>query len=98
MDWRRSSVGEHGLTIPDTWLFLHYYEALNVLFRVENALRILVYVVFKCNRRDKWAEISLSSDEAADTTIAALAKKRIAQHEMFGYLGHPIEAPHHASH
>lgn len=93
MEWKNAEAVEKGTDIPSTWLFLHYYEALNVLFRIENVLRILVYVVLKNEKRDKWLDISLSSDEAAKTTISALAKKRIAQHETFGYLGYPIEAP-----
>jgi hypothetical protein len=93
MDWKHATTGEQGIDIPSTWLFLHYYEALNVLFRVENALRMLVYVVLKNANRDKWLDISLSSDEATEITISALAKKRIIQHQTFGYLGHPINAP-----
>jgi len=95
MDWKRHSAeeGQEATNIPSTWLYLHYYEAFNVLFRVENALRILVYVVLKNSHRDKWIGISLSSDEDTETTISALAKKRITQHQTFGYLGYPIEAP-----
>jgi hypothetical protein len=93
MDWKSAEADDKGTNIPSKWLFLHYYEALNVLFRIENALRILVYVVLKNDKRDKWLDISVSSDEADKTTISALAKKRIAQHQMFGYLGYPIDAP-----
>lgn len=93
MDWKNIMEGEGGTNIPSSWLYLHYYEALNVLFRVENALRILVYVVIKNAKKDKWLDISLSSDESAETTISALAKKRITQHQTFGYLGYPIDAP-----
>ena len=93
MDWKHATEGEEATNIPSSWLFLHYYGALNVLFRIENALRMLVYVVLKNAKRDKWLDISLSSDDATETTISALAKKRITQHQTFGYLGYPIDAP-----
>lgn len=93
MDWKRGDPAALESAIPSTWLFPHYYEALNTLFRIENALRVLVYVVLKTNKQDKWIDICLTSDEAGETTIGALAKKRIAQHQTFGYLGFPIESP-----
>jgi hypothetical protein len=93
MEWEKASETEEATKIPSSWLYLHYYDALNVLFRIENALRILVYVVLKNAKRDKWLDVPVSSDEATDTTIGALAKKRIAQHLTFGYLGYVINAP-----
>jgi hypothetical protein len=93
MDWKRGDATALERAIPATWLFPHYYEALNTLFRIENALRMLVYVVLKNDKRNKWIDICVTSDESGETTIGALAKKRIAQHQMFGYLGFPIESP-----
>jgi hypothetical protein len=93
MDWKRGDSAALGAAVPATWLFPHYYEALNALFRIENALRMLVYVVLKNDKRDRWVDISLTSDEGGETALGALAKKRIAQHQTFGYLGFPIEAP-----
>ena len=42
---------------------------------------MLVYVVFKNDKRDKWTEISISSDDSTETTIGALAKKRIVRRQ-----------------
>lgn len=93
MDWKRGDPTALENAIPGKWLFPHYYEALNALFRIENALRMLVYVVLKNDKREKWMDICLTSDESGETTIGALARKRIAQHQTFGYLGFPIESP-----
>lgn len=94
MDWKKAEKIEGGsIKIPDGWLHLHYYEALNVLFRVENALRILVYVFLKETKKDKWADVQITSDDGGDTTVAAIAKKRLAQDGKFGYLGHRLASP-----
>jgi hypothetical protein len=93
VDWLKAQSQETGVQIPETWLFLHYYEALCVLFRVENSLRTLVYVVLKNTQGLKWGEVSLATDEAEQTTIAAVAKKRIAQGQAYGYLGYTINSP-----
>ena len=45
MEWKAAEVQSDGSTkIPERWLHLYYYEALNILFRFENALRLFVYV------------------------------------------------------
>jgi hypothetical protein len=94
MDWAKASKDQNGkLDVPGTWLFTHYYDALTVLFRVENALRLFVYVVLKERYGPQWADIEISSDEQAKTTIAALARRRVEQRRTFGYLTHPIESP-----
>jgi len=73
----KSQQEEQGVQIPANWLFLHYYEALSVLFKVENALRTLVYVVLKNHRGSDWVNTNVATDEAEQTTVGALAKKRI---------------------
>lgn len=95
MEWQKSEILEKGeaVKIPDKWLFLHYYEALTVLFRIENALRIFVYIVLKNEKGEDWFNLEITSDDASQTTIGALAKKRIAQDESFGYLGFQINSP-----
>lgn len=94
MEWVRASKCEDGkLDVPGTWLLPHYYEALTVLFRVENALRLFVYVVLKERHGPKWRDLEISSDEEGKTTIAALAKRRIEQGRTFGYLTYPIQSP-----
>jgi len=56
-------------------------------------LRALVFVVLKNANGQKWADIAISSDDANQTTISALAKKRIAQSQTCGYLGYQISSP-----
>lgn len=94
MEWIKAILKEDGaIEIPDRWLFLHYYEALTILFRIENALRIFVYVVLKNELQDEWCNLSITSDDSQQGTIKAIAKKRIAQAKSFGYLGYPITCP-----
>lgn len=93
VDWRKTERDGTKVSVPDNWLFPHYYEALNALFRVENALRVFVYVVLKNARKTKWTELQLPSDDGGDTTIGAIAKRRLAQDERFGYLGYRITSP-----
>lgn len=94
MNWQAAERSSDGaLKVPDNWLFPHYYEALTVLFRVENALRLFVYVILKDHYGPKWQDLEISSDEEAKTTIAALAKRRIVQGNTFGYLSCPTQSP-----
>ena len=61
MQWQDPERVDHNtVRIPERWLYLHYYEAFNLLFRVENALRLLVYVVLKREHGPKWDELSIS--------------------------------------
>ena len=94
MDWKQGEkVGNDAVKIPGRWLSLHYYEALNLLFRIENALRVFLYIVLKNQYKDKWAEIQISSEDENEGTISSIAKRRIGQSQTFGYLGHPIACP-----
>lgn len=94
MDWKAAQIQPSGsLNVPSRWLHLHYYEALNILFRTENALRVFVYIVLKNNFFDKWADTSIQVSEEEQSTIGAVAKKRIAQAQGFGYLGYEITSP-----
>jgi hypothetical protein len=94
MDWKSVKVKDGGaIEIPERWLHLHYYEALNILFRMENALRVFVYVVLKNRYRDKWTETALQTIDEEQSTIAAVAAKRIAQARGYGYLGYDVSSP-----
>ena len=92
MKWKQASVIEGGFAIPKRWVYLMYYEAFNLLFRIENALRVFVYIVLKNELRDKWADAQVLSDDEQGT-IVSLAKKRMGQAQTFGYLGHTITSP-----
>jgi Swt1-like HEPN len=94
MDWKSATIKDDGtISIPERWLHLHYYEALNILFRMENALRVFVYVVLKNKFREKWAETTLQTIDDENSTIAATAAKRMAQAKGYGYLGYEISSP-----
>lgn len=79
--------------IPKRWLHIHYYEALNILFRFENSLRVFVYTVLKNNFGTEWTKCQVSSGGEGAKSIAGIASKRINQAENFGYLGFSIESP-----
>lgn len=94
MQWKSAKVNDEGLVnIPKRWLQLHYYEALNILFRFENSLRVFVYAVLKNEDFDNWRQCSVPLQGDGVTTIEAIAKKRINQAESFGYLAFDIKAP-----
>jgi hypothetical protein len=93
VQWETPEPANDGaLKIPPTWLHLHYYEAFNVLFRVENALRLFVYVILKCEYRSKWLDLAIRSDDG-EGTIASVAARRRNQATNFAYLGFPISSP-----
>ena len=93
MKWESITKEDSSIQIPGSWLFSHYYDALNALFRIENALRVLVYVVLKNEFRDRWLDINTTSDDAAQSTIGKIAKQRMNQTRRFGYLGYYIPCP-----
>jgi hypothetical protein len=94
MKWKAIvAIGGDAIQIPDNWLFSHYYEALNALFRIENTLRVFVYVVLKNEFKEKWLGINIVSDDAAESTIGKIAKQRMNQTKRFGYLGYLIPCP-----
>jgi hypothetical protein len=93
MEWKQAKALKDGVNIPQRWVYLTYYEAFNLLFRIENALRIFVYIVLKDELRDKWSEAQVIVSKDDQGTIASLAKKRMNQSQSFGYLGHNIACP-----
>lgn len=94
MEWKDAKELEKGgISIPKRWLHLHYYEAINILFRSENALRIFVYVVLKNEKQDKWQDTALQVADSEQSTIAKTAARRIEQAKGYGYLGYDITSP-----
>ncbi len=93
MKWKSASQKDDATVIPKSWIHIHYYEALNALFRIENSLRVFVYIVLKNQLLDKWADINITSDDAETVTIKSIARKRIHQAQDFGYLGYVINCP-----
>jgi len=94
MEWEKATTKDGGfIKVPSSWLFLHYYEALTVLFRIENALRVFVFIILKNVFRDKWTKIAITDDGSNQDTIESIAKKRVSQARSFGYLGYSISCP-----
>lgn len=94
MEWKATVRNDHGLLkIPNRWLHVHYYEALNILFRFENSMRVFLYAILKNEYFDKWADCSFTIGAGEQGTIKSLAAKRIRQADNFGYLGFDIKAP-----
>jgi len=94
MEWKSINKKEgNAVDLPYNWLFTHYYDALNTLFRVENALRVFLFAVLKTTFEENWLDINVTSDDAKDATISKIAKQRMAQAKTFGYLGYKIPCP-----
>ncbi len=94
MEWRVANNPEgNTYSLPGDWLKIEYFEALNILFRIENCLRVFVYIVLKNEFKEKWRELSITSDDAETSTIAAIAKKRLAQDMNYAYLGYVLNSP-----
>jgi len=97
MEWKRASLTDENTntySISDRWVFLHYYEAFNLLFRIENALRVFVYLVLKNQHAEKWADIQISSEEDGNEgTISSIAKRRMTQSQSYEYLGELVTCP-----
>src|SRR5690348_4688750 len=93
MQWYQpSDIEGGGVHIPDRWVYLMYYEAFNLLFRIENALRVFVYLILKNELRNTWADAQVLADDDQGT-LSSIAKKRMSQAQSFGYLGHTIPCP-----
>lgn len=90
-DTAEQENGPHKL--PERWLLVHYFEALNVLFRIENALRVFVYTVLTNDLKDKWLQAAVESDDSEKGTIDSISKRRVSQANRFGYLGYAVSCP-----
>lgn len=94
MNWKEAKNTENNIyDLPGHWLKIEYFEALNILFRVENLLRMFVYIILKDEYKDKWKDLSVTSDDDENSTIGAIAKKRLSQDKNYAYLGYVITSP-----
>jgi len=92
--WKPAVKTDDGLfRIPKRWLRIHYYEALTILFRFENSLRVFVYSVLKNEAQGKWTDTSFPTNDGKSYSVKGIAAKRINQADNFGYLGLGITAP-----
>jgi len=80
-------------SIPETWLFIHYYEAINLLFRIENSLRLFVYSILKNELKDTWRDVNINSDDSGSGSLEMITRQRLSQSKNFGYLCPPINSP-----
>lgn len=93
MEWKSAQQEkEQRFVVPQRWLHIHYYDALNVLFRFENSLRVFVFAVMKNEHFDAWCTVTFDTG-GQQKTIAHLASKRISQADNFGYLGYEVKCP-----
>jgi len=79
--------------IPHNWLYSHYYEAFTYAFRIENALRLLVYLVLKSNLKKNWINASISSSQNNSYTIANIFKQKCELDRQVGYIGYEVNYP-----
>ena len=94
MNWKNAVAKEGNIyDIPTNWLQIHYYDALNILFRFENILRIFVYIVLKNKFGSKWMDCSIEENGKTIGTIEAIAKRRLSQENNMGYISYLIKCP-----
>jgi hypothetical protein len=94
MNWKEAKNTQDNIyDVPGHWLKIEYFEALNILFRVENLLRMFVYIILKNEYQDKWINLSVTSDDNENSTIGAIAKRRLSQDKNYAYLGYEITSP-----
>ena len=87
MDWKNAKhIEQNEYDIPANWLHIHYFNAYNILFRIENALRLLVYIVLKTHYHDKWAEKKIVQKNNSNVSINKLSEKIIDRSKGFDYL------------
>ena len=93
MEWNQATKNNEGLfNIPSNWLKIEYFELFSILFRLENVLRVFVYSVLKNNKGKKWLHTTIDFDEKTDGTIESIAKKRITQEQIMGYISYHISS------
>jgi hypothetical protein len=94
MNWKEASEKQdNDYFIPKNWLYIYYYEALNILFRIENILRIFVYIIIKNKYGEKWTECAIEENGKTIGTIDSIAKRRLSQETSMGYISYVIKCP-----
>ena len=94
MEWAQAKQNDEGLIdVPSSWIYITHYEALNILFRIENALRVFVYCILKENYGAQWTGLQISTAETDSIAISRLTSRRISQQQDFAYLGNRIASP-----
>lgn len=52
-----------------------------------------MFIILKDEFLEKWKDLSITSDDEEDSTISAIAKRRMAQDKNYAYLGYEISCP-----
>lgn len=90
MEWESYSKNENDRPIlPASWLYAHYFEAMNILFRVENSLRVFVFAILKRQFKEKWLDIKADQNDS----IKTICKRRSDQTKSHAYLGYNLTCP-----
>ena len=91
LNWKKTILNiDNAYAIPNNWLFIHYYEALVTLFRIENAMRIFVYSILKSEFKNLWVNQNIYN---STDTIESISKERINRDIKHGYIGFNITCP-----
>lgn len=95
MDWKKAKHLKHNnYNIPINWMHIHYFEAYNILFRLENTLRLLVYIVLKSEFENNWLHEKVVKDRNNNfQSINSVVKFKIKNVEDFEYIGYNIKNP-----
>ncbi|WP_316849633.1 Swt1 family HEPN domain-containing protein [Pedobacter agri] len=94
MNWGKPKhLEENKYELPASWLHIHYFEALNILFRIENSLRLFVFIILKNEFKEKWKDLSVTSDDEESSTINSISRRRIMQDNNHAYLGYEVTSP-----
>jgi len=70
--------------IPLFYLPIIYFDIFNLLFKLENSLRIFVYYVLRCSFKQGWGNTQISDTD--ESTLTKLFKQRRSEHDKYGYL------------
>lgn len=92
MDWGKFEFKDDKYSMPDNWLLIHYYEALTILFRLENSLRVFVYTVLKDHHSTNWTMQSIVTEQSSKT-LSEIFSWRKNQSDDFGYIGEATYSP-----
>jgi hypothetical protein len=88
--------------LPLNHIPVRYFDAFQMLFRLENSLRVLVYVALKADRFDQWLNTEIPPSDPPQNnrclgkesaTIGQVFRQRSEPLRRHSYIGHPCSAP-----
>ncbi len=78
-------------SIPDDYLPTRYYDVYNMVFRLENAMRMMVFAVLKATHGSKWGDVVIRKEKG--TTLAGLCESRCKDAYDYGHIGRTSHIP-----